>query len=56
MKQMEEEQNTKRNMFDNQLQTSLVERSRAEGAQGAFAQVNKAFVYPHSSWEHPKEE
>ncbi len=56
MKQMEDEQGAKRNQFDNQLQMAMVERSRAEGAQGAFAQVNKAFVYPHSSWEHPKEE
>ena len=56
MKQLEEEQGAKRQHFDNQVNLSMIERSRAEGAQGAFEQVNKAFVYPHSSWEHTKEE
>ncbi len=55
LKRMEDEQAQKRQHFDNQINISLVERSRAEGAQGAFAQVNKAFVYPHGSWEHLKE-
>lgn len=52
LKRMEEEQAAKRQHFDNQINISLIERSRAEGAAGAFAQVNKAFVYPHGSWEH----
>ena len=55
LKKMEEEQGAKRSFFDNQINAALVERSRAEGAQGAFAQVNKAFVYPHSTWEHERE-
>jgi len=56
LKRMEEEQTAKKHHFDGQLNASLVERSRAEGAEGAFAQVNKAFVYPHGSWEHMREE
>ena len=52
LKSFEEEQSAKRQHFDNQLNNSLVERSRAEGAQGAFSQIQKAFVYPHASWEH----
>jgi hypothetical protein len=52
IKRFEEEMNAKRQHFDNQINMGLIERSRAEGAAGAFAQVNKAFVYPHGSWEH----
>lgn len=55
LKRLEDEQGAKRQHFDNQINVGLIERSRAEGAQGAFAQVNKAFVYPHSTWEHEKE-
>jgi len=55
LKQMEDEQNAKRQHFDIQINQSLIERSRAEGAQGMAAQINKAFVYPHGSWEHVKE-
>jgi len=55
LKRMEDEQTGKRNHFEMVLQNGIVERSRAEGAQGAFAQVNKAFVYPHSTWEHERE-
>ena len=56
LQRMEKEQATKRNHHDTQININLIERSRAEGAAGAFAQVNKAFVYPHSSWEHERKE
>ena len=55
LKRFEEEMTTKRQHFDTQINMGMIERSRAEGAAGAFAQVNKAFVYPHGSWEHLKE-
>jgi hypothetical protein len=55
LKSLEEEQTAKQNFHENQLQGHLVERSRAEGATQAFAQVQKAFIYPHSSWEHERE-
>jgi hypothetical protein len=55
LQRMEQEQAAKRQHFDIQINNSLVERSRAEGAQGMAAQINKAFVYPHGSWEHLKE-
>jgi len=54
LQKLQEEQLQKRMHFDQQINVSLIERSRAEGAEGAFAQVNKAFVYPHASWEHIK--
>ena len=56
LKRMEEEQNAKRGHHDQQVNINLIERSRAEGAAGAFAQINKAFVYPHASWETMKNE
>lgn len=55
LQKMEEEQAKKRQIFDNQINAGLIERSRAEGAAGMAAQINKAFVYPHSSWEHERE-
>lgn len=55
LKRMEDEQTAKRTHHDQAVNGNLIERSRAEGAQGAFAQVLKAFVYPHSSWEAPKD-
>lgn len=55
LQKMEAEQAAKRQMFDNQINSGLIERSRAEGAAGMAAQINKAFVYPHSSWEHERE-
>jgi len=55
LKRATEEQAAKKVHFDGQLNACLIERSRAEGAEGAFAQVNKAFVYPHSTWEHEQE-
>lgn len=56
LQKMEEEQAKKRAIFDNQINAGLVERSRAEGAAGMAAQINKAFVYPHSTWEHEREQ
>jgi len=56
LKRMAEEQGAKRQHHDVQVNGNLIERSRAEGAQGAFEQVLKAFVYPHQSWETAKNE
>jgi hypothetical protein len=56
LKRMEDEQGSKFSFHAQQVEANLIERSRAEGAKGAFAQVLKAFVYPHASWESLKKD
>lgn len=52
MKRFEEEMIEKANTHETQVQLHMREKWIAEGAKNAFEQVNKAFVYPHGSWEH----
>jgi hypothetical protein len=54
LKRLEEEQEAKWKMHNQQVELHNIEKYRSEGARGAFAQVQKAFVYPHGSWEGEK--
>lgn len=54
LKRLEEEMGARIDMHTTQVRLHEIERYRAEGAKGAFDQVNKAFVYPHGSWEHAR--
>jgi hypothetical protein len=54
LKRLEDEQSAKWNTHTEQVRLHEIEKYRSEGARGAFAQVQKAFVYPHGSWEAEK--
>lgn len=54
LKRLEDEQEAKWKTHNQQVDLHSIEKYRAEGARGAFAQVQKAFVYPHGSWEAEK--